>query len=678
LEVNEPLRYSLFILKFVALFAAIGVAFSCRMFEQTRNPFLRATTLAGLGREFGEPFGIACDKNGNVFVSDGERGKIFRIARNKNVSVVAENLDTPSAMAFDPNGNLVVVDSGAHVILRVDVASGKVDVVAGTRSSKGFRDGDSEQALFNSPIGVAVSPDGKIYVADTYNDRIRMISDGRVSTLAGGERGFADGVSAKFDTPTSLAITGDGKILVADSANYRLRMIDQNGNVSTLAGNGDKDLLDSIPALAKFVQPTAVAIDEGGAIYVADGNAIRMIGSAPFPFVETISGTRRGFADGELRRSRFNRPSGLTFDSEGNLFIADSENQVVRIFEKEAEGNTATREEILKLQVNAEEFRKLAPARWCFDPPQNTREIAGTLGEIRGEIENESDEGWFHNGLDIVGGYGEKVVLIRDEKVLRPISTDEFGNKRELIRFPTTGYVHLRLGRDVNEKPFNDMRYQFEYDDAQKIVGLRIPRGTKFRAGETIGTLNTMYHTHLIAGRSGFEMNALDALVLPGLEDRVAPRIEAVSFYDQGWNSLAENVKSNDRISVSGRLRIVVNAYDQMNGNAARRKLGVYKVGYGISLEGENASDEIDWRISFARMPDDDAVRLVYAKGSMSGYTPETVFRYIATNKVIGENAAEEFLDTGKLSPGNYVLRIAVADFFSNVSIHDQPIEITR
>src|SRR5690606_12035630 len=115
-------------------------------------------------------------------------------------------------------------------------------------------------------------------------------------------------------------------------------------------------------------------------------------------------------------------------------------------------------------------------------------------------VTHESPDVWFHNGLDIAGGYGETARFVRDEKVLLPTAAENFGTLRELLRMPTLGYIHIRLGRDANGVRFDGVRFQFRSDAAGKLSGVRIPRGNKFRAGEAIGTLNPMNHVHLIAG----------------------------------------------------------------------------------------------------------------------------------------------------------------------------------
>lgn len=651
--------------------------FSCSGEKDKLVPFTSVRTIYNPKVKFGEPFGIV-ERNNEIFVSDGENGKIWRSENLPDFAVLSDKFDTPSAIAFDEKGDLIVADSGSHTIKRVKIETGETEIVAGVENKFGFLDGESKSALFNAPVGVAVSRDGKIFVADTYNDKIRVIENGRVSTVAGSVQGFADGIGnqAKFDTPCGIAVLDSGNLIVADSKNRRLRSIETDGNVSTLAGDGEQNSRDGFPLDSSFVEPIAVTINKYGVIYVADGNSIRVLNRRFFPFVETITETKRDFSDGILRQSRFNRPSGLAADKNGNLYVADAENQSIRIFTGERIGKEITAEEIKTLRQSPEEFRKSAAPRWTFDPPEQARDVAGTIGEIRGEI-SDTKRAWFHNGFDIAGAYGETARFVRSEKVLRPTAVENFATLRELIRMPMLGYIHVRLGRDANNKLFDDSRFQFSFDENRKLKGVRVRRGAKFNAGEAIGTLNSFNHVHLIAGGSGAEMNALDALVFPNIADTIAPEIENVSLFDENWREI-ETGNTNRRISLNGKTRIVARAFDRMNGNGANRKLGVYRLGYQILHTDKTPLTDINWTISFDRPPDEDAVKLVYASGSQSGYTSQTVFNYIVSNKINGEEAREDFFDAGSLKNGNYVLRVFAADFFQNNTTRDINIEIVK
>lgn len=671
----------------LCLILACFLSISCG--GEADKPLLRhVRTIAAIDTGAGEPFGIlAIDKG--VYVTNGTSGGLISV-KDDGSSASLTNLQTPSGLARTADGNIIGVDSEDHTVFEVDLKGNKT-TIAGTVSLSGFADGPATNASFNGPTGVAVSKEGVIYVADTYNDRIRAIKEGNVTTVAGNARGFADGVGtqAMFDTPLGLAMWED-RLLVADAGNRRIRVVEPDGRVWTLAGTGAGNLADGLPSVASFVRPTAIAVSPDGIIYIADGNAIRAMGRRSFGYVETIAGGSRGFADGHALTAKFDRPSGLAVDDQGRLLVADSNNGLVRIIEAypseppQDSAKTSKSKKIddarpnpeLKPQdVTAEQFRELQPPRWPYDPPEAKRDIAGTLGEIRGEIVDDSSSVWFHNGLDIAGAYGETARFIRNEKVLDPMSTDNFGTLRELIRLPSIGYIHIRLGRDSSERPFGDQRFIFSNENSGKLNGVRVRRGTKFNAGEPIGTLNPMNHVHLIAGPAGSEMNALNALTLPGVSDSITPIVENVKLFDEAWNEF-ETAGGNQRIKLTGKTRIVAKAYDRMDGNPERRRLGVYRVGYQVFTA--QPSQDIDWTITFDRNPPLDAVRTVYAKGSKSGATGETIFNYIVSNRLNANGYGEGFLNVSTLAPGSYTLRVFAADYFGNQSSKDIQFEVIR
>ena len=651
-------------------------SFGCGKPAKTQPGDLKnVTTLAGFNREIGEPFGIAV-KDGTVYVSDGQNGKVLTVSSTGAIAILAQGLDTPSGIAFDKDGDLLVADSGTSSIKKID-AAGKVSTVAGMDRNPGYSDGNSDAAQFHAPIGIAAAGDGSIYVADTYNDRIRVIRDDKVYTLAGGSRGFADGTGslAKFNTPCGLAVLPSGDLLVADLGNRRIRLVQKTGETTTLVGTGSGELRDGPLGIAELIAPTALAVDAAGSIFVADGNAIRVIQSGLFPFVRTIEGNRRGLRDGQPKDAAFNRPSGVAVDAGENVFIADSDNQLVRAITVGTIGKAIERAEIEKLRMSAEEFRAAAPARWPYDPPQAKREIAGTLGELRGEIWKDDSDIHFHNGLDIVGSYGETARFVRDEKVLLPLATQNFGTLREMIRMPTMGYIHIRLGRDQNEQTLGDSRFIF--DGIGKFTDVRVPRGSSFKAGEDIGTLNPFNHTHLIAGPSGNEMNALDALILPSISDSILPTIYKVTLFDENWREIETGTMAQ-RIKLAGKVRVVVKAFDRMDGNADRRRLGVYSVGYAVYDAARNAIADHRASINFKRMPDERSVPFVYAPGSKSGATGETIFNFIATNEVAADSFREGFLDLTHFQAGQYSLRVFVSDYFGNTATKDIAFEVSK
>jgi sugar lactone lactonase YvrE len=705
------LRISAFLI--ICLFLITGtLTLSCTRPPGPRLPFAAVRTVAGASSSssdglvgFGEPFGIAIAGDGTIYISDGEWGFIFQMSPGRGMKAVAENLNVPSAIALAPDGTLVVADTGSHTIKRIELQSGRVTIIAGTENKAGFADGSSAAALFNAPVGIAVGTAGTIFVADTYNDRIRAIDvNGLVRTIAGGdEPGYRDastGAEARFDTPCGIAVDLNGTLLVADTGNHRLRRVQLDGATTTIAGTGAQGVSDGTPETASFNEPTGIAVEADGTIYVTDagGSAVRVCYLGFWPEVSTLAGyANAGLSDGTLDRARLSRPTGVAVSPDGALLIADSGNLLIRAVLREgnARGAELTREMIESLRMKASDFRAQAEPRWPYDPPDKTREVAATFGEIRGEI-NEGEDAWFHNGLDVPGAYGETARIVRSEKILRPLAVEGVGGARERIRFPTLGYVHLRVGRDKEDSAFADERFILRRGGQGKVIGVRVRRGAQFKAGEAVGTLNNQNHVHLIAGRTGSEFNALAALELPGVKDTVAPIIEkdGVRLFDRdgkefGTPSSAKNSRQEQSanepmagkaITVRGDVRIVVRAYDQMDGNAARRRLGLYKIGYQVlKTDGQPAPgfNKPLMTISFESLPDDGrSAPVAYARGSKSGATGETIFAYIVTNVVRDREAREDYWHASQLLEGDYILRVFVADFFGNQTARDVPVRV--
>lgn len=199
----------------------------------------------------------------------------------------------------------------------------------------GCEDGPGVSARFNFPQGLAVDALGNVYVADTCNNRIRKISvEGVVSTLAGdGRCGFKDGIgtASRFEYPTGIALDGDGNLYVADQDNHLIRMISAAGRVSTLAGDGRPGYRDGDYRRARFNYPSGVAVDAAGNIYVADQGNHRIRVVKPSGAVSTLAGDGNGsFCDGTGVHASFNFPSSVAVDRAGQVFVADSYNNLVR------------------------------------------------------------------------------------------------------------------------------------------------------------------------------------------------------------------------------------------------------------------------------------------------------------------------------------------------------------
>ncbi|MBI6547089.1 MAG: SMP-30/gluconolactonase/LRE family protein [Cyanobacteria bacterium NC_groundwater_1444_Ag_S-0.65um_54_12] len=178
----------------------------------------------------------------------------------------------PQGVAVDAADNLYVADYGNNRIRKI-TTDGDVTTLAGN-SQSGWSDGNGAIAQFNSPLGITADSTGDLYVADYGNNLIRKITaGGTVSTLAGsGQSGWSDGVgmTAKFNYPVGLAVDGAGNVYVADSGNHRIRMVSPNGQVSTLVGTGKWGWLDASGVNAQFNTPMGIVIDTSGRFYITD------------------------------------------------------------------------------------------------------------------------------------------------------------------------------------------------------------------------------------------------------------------------------------------------------------------------------------------------------------------------------------------------------------------------
>lgn len=241
-------------------------------------------------------------------------------------------------LAVDQQGNLYVSDYGNHRIRKVTPA-GVVSTLAGSGIMGKF-DGAGNTAQFDGPAGIAVDAQGLVYVADTNNDLIRVITPaGVVSTLTGrAGQGLQDGpvASAKFSYPNHLAFDSQGNLYVSDSRNNRIRKITPQGMVSTLAGGeagvpAPTGYADGPAGSARFAGPEGIALDRQGNVYVADVNNNRIRKVTPAGVVSTVAGSgAKDFADGIGTQAKLSYPVGVAVDANGVLYVTDYGNGCLR------------------------------------------------------------------------------------------------------------------------------------------------------------------------------------------------------------------------------------------------------------------------------------------------------------------------------------------------------------
>jgi sugar lactone lactonase YvrE len=319
------------------------------------------TTFAGLaGRtssvdgsataaRFEDPYAVAVDGSGNLFVADATDHSIRKITSDGTVTTIAgkggsfgstdgagnaARFKAPLGIAADSAGNVYVADTGNATIRKITPA-GVVSTVAGRAGLEGSLDGTGTAAKFMSPYGIAVDASGTLYVVESSAVVRKVTADGVVTTLAGtaGTNGFTNGTgtAARFSVPFDIAVDGAGNLYVSDHGNHAVRAITPAGVVTTLAGLGTPGKLDGTGTAASFKFPSGLAADSSGNVYLADtdNQVVRKI--TPAGVVTTIAGTSvLGSADGLGTAASFYNPKDVAVDPSGNLYVVDRGNRTIR------------------------------------------------------------------------------------------------------------------------------------------------------------------------------------------------------------------------------------------------------------------------------------------------------------------------------------------------------------
>jgi uncharacterized protein (TIGR03437 family) len=304
------------------------------------------------------PATLAFDSNGNLLIGDNQNSRVRRIV-NGTINTIAGNglykafanggpalqafLGEPQGLAFDSAGNLYVADTQSNRVERL-TPDGHITIVAGTGEFEYHGDGGSAiAAALGNPRDVAVDPAGNLYIADQHNTRVRKVTpDGNISSIACGQLLV---VCGPLVDPEGLAVAPDGTVYVADGAGHAIRQIHADSTVSTFAGTGDWTCRgDEGPASQACVNdPQGVVLDPQGNVYIADtgNNLIRKVTTDGVIHTIAGSGQAQYVGDGgSALQASLNGPSKIALGSDGSLYIADTGNHVVRVLTPD--GNIAT------------------------------------------------------------------------------------------------------------------------------------------------------------------------------------------------------------------------------------------------------------------------------------------------------------------------------------------------
>jgi len=302
--------------------------------------------------ELSGPSPLAVDPAGNVYIAEPDyirmvsNGVINTIAGGgtsigDGLPATAGQLWAPIGIALDATGSLYIADLGDSRIRRV--AGGVIDTVAGDGTlGFGGDNGPATQAQLNYAYGVAVDGVGNVYITDLRNDRIRQVSNGTITTIAGGAQGYAGDngpeKAAQMFGPEGIVADALGNLYFADTGNYRVRKV-SGGLITTIAGNGTQgDSGDNGPATDAQLSPSAVAVDSDGNLYIADDvhNRVRMVSNG---IITTVAGngtapaveqTTRG-DNGPATNAQVFLPDAVAVDGTGSLYIAERDSLIRKV-----------------------------------------------------------------------------------------------------------------------------------------------------------------------------------------------------------------------------------------------------------------------------------------------------------------------------------------------------------
>ncbi len=306
------------------------------------------------------PSAVVGDGAGGFYVASTTQNRVYRVAANGRLSVIAgtgangfsgdggpaisAQLNLPTGVAMDTAGNLFIADSGNNRIRKV--TPGRVISTVAGNGLSGFSGdgGQATSAQLNGPTDVAVDIAGNLFIADTYNERIRKVSSGGVIATVAGSGAYppdpslyqegGPATSAPLNTPQGVAVDTAGNLFIADWGNHRVRKVTPGGIITTVAGGGPHWPTEGLATAATIIAPVGLAVDAAGNLFIAESSWNAVCKVTPSGVISVVAGFYgHGFGGdgGQATSARLDSPFGVAVDTAGNLLIADYGNNCVRM-----------------------------------------------------------------------------------------------------------------------------------------------------------------------------------------------------------------------------------------------------------------------------------------------------------------------------------------------------------
>ena len=489
------------------------------------------------------PWGIALDKSGNLYIADEVNNRIRMVATNGTISTIAGNgtngytgdgsaatsaeLNFPAAVAVDGSGNVYIADTENHVVRKTTVG-GNITNVAGTTVAGYAGDGAAAtSAQINLPLGLALDGAGNLYIADSNNDMVRKVAtNGTITTAAGSTYGGYGGdggaaTSASFYAPFSVTVDAAGNLYISDTFNHAVRKVAGDGTITTVAGIGTRGYSGDggLATKAMLNYPEGLAVDAAGNLYIADSlnNRIRVV--TPGGIITTIAGTGKfgsGGDGGPATSAQFNSPSGLALDAAGNLYVADSQNNRVRRLSPDKAATPSMQPGAVISASGFGAFTSAAPGSWIeiygSNLAQNARQW--TAADFNGVKAPTSLDGTSVT----IGGQPAFVAYISPTQVNAQVPSNVGTGPQEIkVTTPTGVSAPFTLHLNTTE------------------LGLWAPPSFKVGGKAYVGALF-----------SDFTTFALPSGAVTGVNSRPAHPGETIILYGTGFGAVTPNVDAGE------------------------------------------------------------------------------------------------------------------------------------